>query len=253
MKKIVFLALSMLALVASAACTQDYTWPPGAGGAGGSSACEPVTAIEDVPPVLAAYIACLEAADGPEIVADLIEPARSASADPDVERARATHAIDNLIRGHLVPFVAAAGVPASDWLDSLPAGELSPEQAYQAAREAYVLIRALRDALPLADASWVAAYDAIAAERHAAVHAVTGRPVEWFGSATAHDATWDAALVAGFDAAQEAWDAAPKGTPAEVESAVGAAVQALLVANAATFATIRENAVTEAQTLTTME
>ncbi len=257
LKKIVSFVLSLaVVVVGSAACIMDDgSSSSGSGGSGGETpiACEPVTAIEEVPPALAAYIACLEAADGPEIVADLIEPARDASADPEVESRRAGHAVDNLIRGHLAPFVAAAGVPGSDWLDTLPAGELSPEQAYQAARDAFLLVRARRDALPLADAPWVAAYDQIAAERHAAVHAVVGRPVQWFASATAHDTTWDAALVAGFVVAQQAYEEAPKGTPEEAQMAVGAAVQALLVENGATFVAIRANAVAEAQTLTAME
>lgn len=254
LKKIVLLALSFSMIVGSAACVGSGESQSGdVGSDGDDAACEQPTAIEGVAPVLAAYIACLEAADGPEIVADLVEPARDASADSDVERRRTAHAIDNLIRGHLAPFVSAAGVSDTDWLDTLPGGDLSPEQAYQAAREAYVLVRTLRDALPLADAPWVAAYDQIASERHAAIHAVVGRPVEWFASATAHDATWDAALIAGFGAGQEAWEAAPKGTPAEIEAAIGSAAQALLVANGETFATIRANAVAEAQTLTAME
>ncbi|WP_438029058.1 hypothetical protein [Sorangium sp. So ce233] len=257
LKKILSMFLPAALALASVACLVEggdtSSGGGGDGGSGGAVTCERPTAIDGVAPVLAAYIACVEAADGPEIVEPLIGPAREASADPEVEAARAGHAIDNLVRGHLAPFVAAAGVPASDWLDTLPAGELSPAEAYAAALSAQRLATWLRAALPLDEAPWVTAYEAIAAQRHAAIHAVVGRPNEWYASPVVHQATWDLALVAGFSAGQEAWDAAPKDTPAEIEAAVGAAVQALLGENAGTFAGVRANAVAEIQVLTAME
>lgn len=254
LKKILSLVLPVSLSLASVACLVDSDpSPSGEGGSGGVAACEQPTAIDGVAPVLAAYIACVEAADGPEIVEPLIDPAREASADPGVEAARAAHALDQLVRGHLAPFVAGAGVPASDWLDTLPEGELSPAEAYAAALSAQRLATELRAALPLDEAPWVPAYEAIAAQRHEAIHAVVGRPAGWYASPIVHQATWDLALVAGFEAAQSAWEAAPKDDATEVEAAVGAAVQALLVANAGTFAEIRANAVAEAQALTAME
>lgn len=255
MLKKVSMFLPMLVLVlGSAAClVEGDPSSSGEGGDGGGAACVQPTAIEDVAPVLAAYLACVEAADGPEIVESLIEPARNGATDPEVEVARARHAVDNLIRGHLAPFVAGAGVPASSWLDTLPEGELSPAEAYAAALSAQRLTGELRAALPIEDAPWVAAYEAIAAQRHAAIHAVVGRPSGWYASPVAHQATWDLALVAGFSAGQDAWTAAPKSTSEEAEAAVGAAVQALLAANAGTFATIRANAIAEADVLIAME
>lgn len=255
LKKILSLVLPVAVSLASVAClVEDGSSSSGGGddGSGGSASCEQPTAIEGVAPVLAAYIACVEAADGPELVEPLIAPAQEASTDPDVEERRAAHAIDNLVRGHLAPFVAGAGIQASDWLDTLPAGELSPAEAYAAALSAQRLATELRAELPLGEAPWVAAYEAIAAQRHAAIHAVVGRPAGWYASPVVHQATWDLALVAGFAAGQEAWESAPKSTPAEIEAAVGAAVQALLAENAPTFAAIRQNAVAEIQALTAM-
>lgn len=242
----------VLALLLLAACDGS----DGDGSAGGAppettfNACD--AAYPGVPRVVAAYLKRIERAHGgPELTDPLLADARAAVDDPEVELARELHAGDHLIRGYLAPFVEIAGVAPADWLDMLPGGELTAEQVSEAGARALVLVRGLRAGLPATP--WVAAYDAIASERHAAIHyGIPGVPSGWYGSDSVFRVSWDAALVAGFQAGEDAWQAAPKNTEEEQRAAMGAAIQATLGANADVFAQSVASTIAEARALIAM-
>lgn len=215
------------------------------------NACD--SAYPGVPRVVAAYLKRIERAKGgPEVTDPLLASARAAVDTPEVEQARERHAGDYLIRGYLAPFMELAGVAPAEWLYTLPDGELTAEQVSEAGARALVLLHELRAGLP--SAFWLGGYDAFAGKTHAAIlNGIPGVPSGWYGADTVFRATWDAALIAGFQAGEAAWQYAPKRTVDEQQAAVSVAIQVTLRESAAFFVRSEASTLAEARALIAMQ
>lgn len=204
----------------------------------------------------AAGVARLAAANGDDSIVttqgadglSLVDRAQSATDGEEVEARRAIYGGNHLVHGYLTPFITALGADGDAWAATVPTGDLTPEQVEQSGFTALVLVESRLSTR--ASASWVGAYRAMASSRIAAIHAVPGAPTAWYGSPIIFEASWQAALDRGYASGDAAFAAHASDGP---DVAVGEAIQAVLIANADTFATITASTVEAAGVITDME
>jgi hypothetical protein len=237
MKKILWFAVLALA----GGCSNEST---DAGGEGGAS-CTPAAAYpNEVSPVIGAFITRVYRAHQDPAERDaLLAKAAGSAASETVEAARAQHAVDFLIRGYLAPWVTAAGVQMSAWQATLPATQLTYEEASVAAQRALHLISIRRDAL--VSAPWDGAWDAGASVQHALiVDNIPGVPQGWYAATDVFTASFQAAYVVGQGAGTAAFQA-----ESDPQKAIAAAVGAVLAANGSTGAAVRAATTAEVDAL----
>jgi len=237
MKKTILL-LTLAALACG--CTPEST-----AGAGGAPCADEAPYPNDVSPVIGAFITRIYRAHGDPAERDTLFAKAASSARSDaVETARAQHAVDFLVRGYLAPWVAAAGIPTTSWVDLLPAGELGSEQASVAAQRALVLVSTKRDTL--GTTAWDGAWDGGAAAQHAAIiDNIPGLPQGWYAATDVFSASFQAAYVVGQGAGTAAYTAAGPDPTKATEAAIGA----VLAANAQTGGVVRAATAAEVDTL----